>query len=110
MISMAFVEQPESVSTRHHQTVNHARAAATPSVIGGPGSGFGERLLAVAGHCVCAQCDDWNVARRRVGLQPPRRLQAVDLRQFDQRYGGDPAFHSTGSSEWPCTCSVSPSR
>jgi hypothetical protein len=38
MISMAFVEQPESVSTRHHQTVNRARAtAALPSVIGGQG-------------------------------------------------------------------------
>jgi hypothetical protein len=38
MISMAFVEQPESVSTRHHQTVNRTRAAAALlSVIGGRG-------------------------------------------------------------------------
>src|ERR1700730_12782308 len=36
MISITFVEQPESASTRHHHTVNHARAAAAlPSVIGG---------------------------------------------------------------------------
>ena len=41
MISMAFVEQPESVSTRHHHTVNRMQAAAAlPSVIGGPGSDF----------------------------------------------------------------------
>ena len=40
MMSMAFVEQPESASTRHHHTVNHVRAAALPSVIGGPGSDF----------------------------------------------------------------------
>jgi hypothetical protein len=41
MMSMAFVEQPESVSTRHHQTVNRTRAtAALPSVIGGLGSDF----------------------------------------------------------------------
>jgi hypothetical protein len=39
MRSITFVEQPESASTRHHHTVNHARvAAALPSVIGGPGS------------------------------------------------------------------------
>ena len=39
MISITFVEQPESASTRHHHTVHHARAAAAlPSVIGGPGS------------------------------------------------------------------------
>jgi hypothetical protein len=41
MMSMAFVEQPESASTKHHHTVNHARAvAALPSVIGGPGWDF----------------------------------------------------------------------
>jgi hypothetical protein len=41
MMSVAFVEQPESVSTRHHQTVNRTRAtAALPSVIGGPNSDF----------------------------------------------------------------------
>ena len=44
MISMAFVEQPESVSTRHHHTVNRTRAAAAlPSVIGGLGSDFMNR-------------------------------------------------------------------
>src|SRR6516162_8329743 len=41
----------------------------------------GERLLAVARHCVRAQCDNRYVTRRRVGLEPPRRLPAVDLRQ-----------------------------
>jgi hypothetical protein len=41
MISITFVEQPESASTRHHHTVNQARAAAAlPSVIGGPGTNF----------------------------------------------------------------------
>jgi len=40
MISITFVEQPESASTRHHHTVNHAQAAALPSVIGGPCSDF----------------------------------------------------------------------
>ena len=35
---MAFVEQPESVSTRHHHTENRTRAAAAlPNIIGGPG-------------------------------------------------------------------------
>jgi hypothetical protein len=38
MISMGFVEQPGSASTRHHQTVNRTRAtAALPSVIGRQG-------------------------------------------------------------------------
>ena len=37
MMSMAFVEQPESASTKHHHTVNHARAAAVlPSDIWRP--------------------------------------------------------------------------
>jgi hypothetical protein len=41
MISITFVEQPESASTRHHHTVNHARAAAAfPSVIGGAATDF----------------------------------------------------------------------
>ena len=40
MISITFVEQPESACIRHHHTVNHAQAAALPSVIGGPCSDF----------------------------------------------------------------------
>src|SRR6516164_4383613 len=43
----------------------------------------GERLLAVAGHRVCAERDDRNVARRRIGLEAARRLPAVDLRQIE---------------------------
>ena len=40
MISMVFVEQPESVSTSY-ETSNQTRGvAALPSVIGGPGSDF----------------------------------------------------------------------
>ena len=41
MISITFVEQPESASIRHHHTVNRTRAAAAlPSVIGGLGLDF----------------------------------------------------------------------
>ena len=47
MISITFVEQPESASTRHHHTVNHARAAAAfPSVIGWPGLDFTAPIIA----------------------------------------------------------------
>jgi hypothetical protein len=52
MISITFVEQPESASTRHHHTVNHARAAAAlPSVIGEPGSRFTVQLAKVSAGC-----------------------------------------------------------
>jgi hypothetical protein len=48
MMSMAFVEQPESASTKHHHTVNHARAAAAlPGAIGEPGSDFMTKAMVI---------------------------------------------------------------
>src|SRR5271169_2931925 len=43
----------------------------------------GERLFAIASHRVRGQRDDRNVAGRGGGLQTPRRLPAVDLRQVE---------------------------
>lgn len=39
-----------------------------------------EGLVAIARTAESADGDDWNVARRWIGLEPPREGEAVDLR------------------------------
>src|SRR5262249_54234228 len=42
-----------------------------------------ERLFPLAGECMRGERDDRNIARLRVGLEPPRRFPPVDHRHFE---------------------------